>query len=323
MKKDKIVLLFNLNRHQREYEAEFDSEYTIDALENSLKDSFNIYRVEADKNFNWISNLLKINPKLVFNVCEGFQGPARESVYAAILEQLNYNYSGPDSTNLLICHNKNLVKELVKDYIDTPFGFCISNMEELKKIVIPEFPVIVKLNSEGSSMGMTSKSIVYNYNELTEQVRILTEKYNRNILIEQYIDGKDISMIYVEGIGALGPCEVNCDAVFYDYEMKTDKDCTVDIKPLIGNYKELKKIVEKIAKRLDIKGYAKIDFRVNNDKFYLIEVNSQVSFHPEGEFITCAKADGYTFEKIVNFIVNHALKKKNKSNSKGVNKIYE
>ena len=49
---------------------------------------------------------------LVFNICEGYNGPARESVYAAILEQLNFNYTGPDSTNLLICHTK---KKLIWD----------------------------------------------------------------------------------------------------------------------------------------------------------------------------------------------------------------
>ena len=38
----------------------------------------------------------------------------------------------------------------------------------------------------------------------------------------------------------------------------------------------------------------KIDFRIKENNFYLIEVNSQVSFHPEGEFITCAKKEvGY------------------------------
>jgi len=54
--------------------------------------------------------LNKVKPDLIFNICEGFNGPARESVYAAILEQYKYNYSGPDSTNLLVCHNKYLSK---------------------------------------------------------------------------------------------------------------------------------------------------------------------------------------------------------------------
>lgn len=314
----KIAMLFNLNRHQFEYETEFDSEYTIDSIYNTLSKNYLVEKIEADKDFNWISKLKTYNPNLVFNICEGFHGPARESVYAAILEQLGLNYSGPDSTNMLVCHNKFLAKKLLKDDVLVPFGYVIKNKDEIKFLSNIKFPVIVKLNSEGSSMGMTKDSVVYNFDSLNKEVTRFIDTYNRGVLVEQYIKGQDISMIYVEGLGALGPCIVNCDSEFYDYEMKSDKDDTVDISTLDGNFDELKMIVEKIARKLDIKGYAKLDFRISDGKFYLIEVNAQVSFHPEGEFITCAKKDNYSFEQIINFIVKNALQHENKINSVGI-----
>lgn len=314
----KIAMLFNLNRHQFEYETEFDSEYTIDSIYNTLSKNYLVEKIEADKDFNWISKLKTYNPNLVFNICEGFHGPARESVYAAILEQLGLNYSGPDSTNMLVCHNKFLAKKLLKDDVLVPFGYVIKNKDEIKFLSNIKFPVIVKLNSEGSSMGMTKDSVVYNFDSLNKEVTRFIDTYNRGVLVEQYIKGQDISMIYVEGLGALGPCIVNCDSEFYDYEMKSDKDDTVDISTLDGNFDELKMIVENIARKLDIKGYAKLDFRIFDGKFYLIEVNAQVSFHPEGEFITCAKKDNYSFEQIINFIVKNALQHENKINSVGI-----
>lgn len=314
----KIAMLFNLNRHQFEYETEFDSEYTIDSIYNTLSKNYLVEKIEADKDFNWISKLKTYNPNLVFNICEGFHGPARESVYAAILEQLGLNYSGPDSTNMLVCHNKFLAKKLLKDDVLVPFGYVIKNKDEIKFLSNIKFPVIVKLNSEGSSMGMTKDSVVYNFDSLNKEVTRFIDTYNRGVLVEQYIKGQDISMIYVEGLGALGPCIVNCDSEFYDYEMKSDKDDTVDISTLDGNFDELKMIVENIARKLDIKGYAKLDFRISDGKFYLIELNAQVSFHPEGEFITCAKKDNYSFEQIINFIVKNALQHENKINSVGI-----
>ena len=72
-------------------------------------------------------------------------------MYAAILEQLNFNYSGPDSTNLLMCHNKFLVKNLVKDIVKVPFGYSVQKMEDIEKAKNIKYPAIVKLNSEGSS----------------------------------------------------------------------------------------------------------------------------------------------------------------------------
>lgn len=314
----KIVILYNLNRHQFEYETEFDSEYTIDNIYSTLEKKYIVHKIEADKNFEWIDKLRKINPDLVFNICEGFNGPARESVYAAILEQLQYNYSGPDSTNLLMCHNKFLVKNILKNKFLVPFGFVITSANDLLKLKDIDYPLIVKLNSEGSSMGMSKDSIVYNYTDLCNEVNKLLDKYKRAVLVEQYISGKDVSMIYIEGIGSLGPCVVNCESEFYDYEMKSIKDKTVEIETMDGIYQELKNIVNKIANILDIKGYAKLDFRLENDKFYLIEVNSQVSFHPEGEFITCARKDGYTFEEVINYIVSNALSYEKKENSIGI-----
>ncbi len=313
----KIILLFNLNRHQYEYETEFDSELTIDSIYNVLSKNYEVKKIEADKYFKWIDKLNRYKPDLVFNICEGYNGPARESVYGAILEQFKYNYSGPDSTNLLMCHNKFLVKNLLKNYIDCPKGYSVCEKDDIDSLNNIQFPVIVKLNSEGSSMGMGEKSIVNSYSELKKQVLFLLKKYERNVLVEEYIEGQDLSMIYVEGIGALGPCIVSCDSEFYDYEMKTVKDDTVDIKTANGEFESLKNIVLTIAKTLDIKGYAKIDFRKKDDKYYLIEVNSQVSFHPTGEFITCAKTDGYLFDDIINFIVENAIKTGSKKNSIG------
>lgn len=76
----KIVLLYNLNRHQFDYETEFDSQYTIDSLYNSLEVNYEVIKIEADKEFEWIKKLNEEKPDLVFNICEGFNGPARESV---------------------------------------------------------------------------------------------------------------------------------------------------------------------------------------------------------------------------------------------------
>lgn len=316
--KDKVVILYNLNRGKHEYETEFDSENTINSIYKALEDEYEVIRIEAVKDFSWIKQLEEANPKLIFNICEGFYGPARESVYAAILEQFNFNYSGPDSTNLLMCHNKFLVKSIIKNVAKVPFGYSIKTEDDVEKFKDINFPVIVKLNSEGSSMGLNEKSIVSNYEELYKQVQWLRDKYNRNILLEEYIQGTDISMIYIEGLGALGPCKINCDALFYDYEMKTIKDSTVDIIPEEGKYEDLKNIVMKIVKRLDIKGYAKLDFRVRNGEYFLIEVNSQVSFHPTGEFITCCKKEGYSFKDTINYIVKNAMKSNTKINSIGI-----
>ena len=53
----KIAMLFNLNRHQYEYETEFDSELTIDSIYNVLSKKYEVKKIEADKEFKWIDEL--------------------------------------------------------------------------------------------------------------------------------------------------------------------------------------------------------------------------------------------------------------------------
>lgn len=318
----KVIVLYNLNHHEYEYETEFDSEITIDAIRNALSKKYEVELVEVKRDFSWIDYLIKSKPDLVFNVCEGYKGPARESVYAAILEQLGILYTGPDSTNLLMCHNKLMVKKLMSGLVNVPKGFVVRTIGDLNKLPELKYPVIVKLNSEGSSIGLSEKSIVYLLEDLSKRVEFLYKNYESNILIEEYIEGTDISMIYIEGIGPLGPCLVQCNSMFYDYEMKTTKDDTVEIEVMSGNYQELYDIVKIIVHRLDIKGYAKIDFRVNESGYYLIEVNGQVSFHPTGEFITCAKTKGYSLEEVILHIADSMLKTKQKEYSIGIGDDY-
>ena len=193
-----------------------------------------------------------------------------------------------DSGSVFLCHDKSKGVFLDKHMHEYQF-------EEVKRIL-----------NQGLKHNYWRNAIEWPYKNVKPR-----------ILAEEYIEGQDLSMIYVEGIGAVGPCIVNCDSEFYDYEMKTIKDDTVDIQTTNGGFESLKNIVLTIAEKLDIKGYAKIDFRKKDDKYYLIEVNSQVSFHPTGEFITCAKTDGYSFDDIINYIVEKALETNGKKNSIG------
>ena len=74
----KIALLYNLNRGKYEYETEFDSEITINKIYNSIKDKYIVKKIEALKDFSWITEIQKYSPVLVFNICDGYNGPARE-----------------------------------------------------------------------------------------------------------------------------------------------------------------------------------------------------------------------------------------------------
>lgn len=312
----KVALLYNLNRGEHEHEAEFDVPITIDSLTAALQREHEVVAIEATRKFTrWLVQLALAEPNIVFNVAEGFSGAARESLYPAILEQLAISYSGPGPTELLICHNKSLTKKLLVGR-DIPMAWSEllrspDDLESLRNAEI-SFPIIVKLNSEGSSLGMDEHCIVHTWDELTRQVKAVWEKFHTNILLEKYIEGTDISMSYIEGMGEFGPVQyVYPDSTIYDFRLKTKDNHAVDVVPFQdapGTLRQkLKELTRKIATVLDINGYARADFRVTPDgKVYFLEMNAQVSFHPKGAFVLAAEEGGHHFEDVVLHIVKYA-----------------
>jgi D-alanine-D-alanine ligase len=311
----KIALLHNINRGEGLHESEFDLPSTIRFINESLSKEHAVFEVEGTQDFvKWLIELTLYSPDLVFNIAEGFRGAAREAVYPAILEQLDIQYAGPGPTELTICHNKSLAKKLLSEKVPVAWSRLISSPSEvfdLDDVDIP-YPLIVKLNSEGSSLGMDENCIVYNFEDLKKQVQVVWNNFKTNIIIEEYIEGIDVSMTYVEGMGVFGPVQYTYPTgEIYDFKLKTSENDTVDVvlpNNLTANTKyRLKDLTKLVVNLLDINGYGRADFRIKPDgTIYFLEMNAQVSFHPQGAFLLAPVFEGATREEVILHIANHA-----------------
>ena len=148
--------------------------------------------------------------------------------------------------------------------------------------------------------------------KITPIARRLRANYNDSVIVEEFVEGADISMAYVESIGVLGPAAVGlAGADFYDYELKTERGSEVQVsaKEVPPHVKsKLHSVTDALVDRLDLKGYAKVDLRLDDrEDIHLIEVNSQVSFHPEGEFAHCCQAGGRKLSNVVHAILDTGL----------------
>lgn len=323
----KVALLHNVNRGEHDYEADFDLPVTIDAITNALQKQHEVVPIECTRDFiQWLVKLAMEKPDIIFNVAEGFKGAARESVYAAIYEQLGLDYCGPGPTELLVTHNKSLTKKLLKEK-DVPMAWSkmigsLGDLEHLKDQELP-FPLIVKLNSEGSSMGMDENCIVNDWDQLEKQVKAVWSKFRTNILIEQYIEGSDVSMTYIEGMGEMGPVQyVSPNHKIYDFRLKTKDNHTIDITYPFRDSPQvvqaLKDLTRTVASTLDLNGYGRADFRVTPDgSIYFLEMNAQVCFHPQGAFVLGAQTDGHSYEDVVLHIVKHAKENPKRTSAVG------
>ena len=121
---------------------------------------------------------------IVFNKCEGFRSRNREGLFPSLLEFYNIPYVGTDAYGLSLSLNKFHTK-LIAQYlhVPTPQFVLIDNISDAKKKLDFEFPVVLKPNSEGSSMGV---KIVENANQLLGAVIDISDKYGFPLICEEY-----------------------------------------------------------------------------------------------------------------------------------------
>ena len=168
-------------------------------------------------------------------------------------------------------------------------------------------PMVVKPNDAGSSVGI---SIVNDISELKPAV-IEAFKYSNAILIEQYIEGRELTVTILDG-KALSVVEIKPTDGWYDYHNKYTKGKTVYEAPAKleeSDTQLLKVYAERIWKATECSGYARIDFRFNGTKHYFLEVNTLPGMTPLSLTPMAAKAVGMPFGELLSSIIAIAMRK--------------
>ena len=136
----------------------------------------------------------------------------------------------------------------------------------------------------------------------------MSKTYNR-ILFEKYIPGREIQ-VAVMGNKAIGAIELVPKRQFYDYTAKySSKAKTKHIMPAPINkkkYNEVLKIAKKAHKSLGCKGITRSDFRFYNNKFYLLETNTQPGMTKLSLVPEIANYCGIKFENLVHWMAKDA-----------------
>tara|TARA_B100000029_G_scaffold231080_1_gene228564 strand:- start:190 stop:1110 length:921 start_codon:yes stop_codon:yes gene_type:complete len=265
--------------------------------------------IELDAKGNFISKLIKLKPKLVFNALHGKYG--EDGFVQSILESIKipYTHSGISSSSLAM--DKLLSRFLfLKNKIKVPKFFLLNKGYEAKlnkklnknKI---KFPIVIKPINEGSSLGVY---ICKNKKQFNKNYKNLKKKYNQ-ILVEEYIPGKEIQAA-VMGKKALGAIELVPKRGFYDYKAKYSSSAkTKHIMPaplLPKKYQEVLLLAKKAHKILGCKGITRSDFRFYKNKFYLLETNTQPGMTKLSLVPEIAGYCGIKFEDLVVWMIKDA-----------------
>lgn len=321
-----VGLTYNLKKgiasEVEDLEAEYDDISTVHAIRDSLKKAgLKVELIEADENIFY--RLQDAKPDIVFNIAEGLRGRGREAQIPAILTHCGIPFTGSDETTLCIALDKALTKRLLASYrIKTPRYKVIDgvNTGSIRNF---NFPLIVKPNAEGSSKGISEHAIVKNPEELKRQVRMEYEAYGQQLLVEEFIRGREFT-VGIIGNGSetrvLPPMEIvyndkNSKNNIYSYNVKKNYEKYVTyVCPPNLDKKLLDKIERtsgKIYEVLQCKDFSRIDFRMDEKgELYFIEINPLPGLAPGySDYPMLAGFSGIGYNELILMILNSALKR--------------
>lgn len=293
---------------------EFTSPRYFSAIMNSLKEIFTeVIHYEEPQDF--INNISKhINDVVISAIWSGTNSRNRKSLIPAICESYGIEYVGADAFVQSLCQDKALTKLYCKQFdIGIPGGILVTKNDSIDLLASLNYPVIIKPNAEGSSIGISDNSIADNMNDAIKKTKAILEFYSQ-VLVEEYVDGVEVAICCVGKPNAISTCEVvaleidgnmHLEHRVWGFESKkcgaakiARKVITQQVSPHIIN--EAKRIFSSLGK-VD---YMRIDGRILEDRFYLIELTPDCSLHPDCFMFKSFSEKGLTYTDMIREILS-------------------
>lgn len=257
--------------------------------------------------YKQLKELKKKNYDVFVNLCEGYlewSVPSVDVIY--FMELLNLPFSGP--TSLLYDPPKDLMKYVAYTAgVKTPAFALIETPDDIDKHCGHlSYPLFVKPDKAGDSLGIDKHSLVHNKEELAAKCKEIMEEYGP-LLVEEYIGGREFTVMLVANAEDKNTCTVFKPIeyifpegfAFKTYALKTSELHPEANIPCNDPVLEagLKTAAVQIFRGFDATGYARLDFRVNeHNEIFFLEINFTCSvFYKdgyEGSADHILKADG-------------------------------
>jgi D-alanine-D-alanine ligase len=162
------------------------------------------------------------------------------------------------------------------------------------------YPLFVKPSSEGSSMGVTAKSLCKNEAELNDAVSRVSA-YGP-ALVEEFLPGDEYTVGILDGevIAVMQVIPKKADEnFFYSIEVKRDYKNRVEYR--IVDEPRVAEVALAIWKAFGLCDVARIDVRCDrNDIPNFVEVNPLPGVHPvNSDLVILAKAAGWTYNQLI------------------------
>ena len=338
MKKTKLGVIFG--GMSTEHEVSCVSAKSI--INNLDKEKYDIYPLFINKSGKWykdkeekveIKNIFEDLKSLdvVFPVLHGLYG--EDGTIQGLFELLKIPYVGcgvlassvgMDKVYAKMVFDKAKINQTKSVYVrenkgkyifvDEEFNERTLDIEEIVNVVINKikFPMFIKPSNSGSSVGINKAK---NKEELKEAI-IEASKYDKKILVEEGIDGREVECAVLGNEDVISSCigEIKAADDFYSYDAKYNNEESKTIIPAdIPDEKsdEIRKLAIKAFKAIDGKGLSRVDFFIekNTDKVYINEINTLPGFTSISMYPKLFEQVGIKYSELLDKLIELAQSK--------------
>lgn len=320
-----------------EHEVSISSYESI--IKNIDKDKYEITSFYISKDGTWFTdgkrtkdvfNSLK-EMDCVFPILHGKNG--EDGSIAGMLEIIGVSYVGCKTLSSAICMDKVITKKLLEKanisvakymfikklndnfyWVQDNYDYVLLDKEilDLSVNTLLNYPVVVKPSRSGSSVGV---SVANDYLELENAINEASI-YDEKILIEEFIDGKELEVavlgnndLTVSNIGNIIP-----DEIVYSYNSKYKGNSkTVVLNTIEENLEsKIKNIVLTTYKVLDCSGLARVDLFLIGNEVLVNEVNTMPGFTSISMYPKLMESINISYSDLIDRLISLSMDDKNR-----------
>jgi D-alanine-D-alanine ligase len=301
----RIAITHNLRVTDNVDEAVFASRETVESLVEAVtKAGHHAVAVEVSGPVREIlRELAEHDPDLVFNIAEGWADSARQSFYTSLYARLGLPHTGSGPLVQALAMDKHLTKLAVRERgVLTP-GWCFVREPGQPDLSGLRYPVVVKPNAEGTSRGITQRSVARTESEALVRTAELLAQYPDGVLVEEFIAGRELTVPYLAAVdnefeGVLHPIEIVLrprgagEHNILDYSFKNYQRMPLNMPAPRVEFQVPARLPEEVEREvrraalaavrtLGCQDIARVDFRLGEDaQPYLLEVNTLPGLDP-------------------------------------------
>ena len=303
---------------------ELDALEQVNIVSNALKElKYKVKQLQFDMNIEKVViNIQKIKPDIIFNLVESIYNKGEFAYLAtSILNYLGIPYTGSPLIPMFNCSNKLLTKkELNRIGVLTPTYFTLDN---LNKLDFREKYILKPVWEEGSLE--LDEHCIFSGSDM-EYINSIAKKNKDYYFVEELIEGRELNVSII-GTKKGKPRVLPLAEMTFNYpegkpkimgyKSKWVEDSfeynntsrTFDIDDDYRLRPEIEEICKDCWNDIGLKGYVRIDFRLDSiNKPYVIDINLNPCISDSGGFYAACMEDGYTFNQVIELILNDATR---------------